>query len=183
MYMQFSAPIGAGGPAEPFTPLAFDAGGNPLPLQGNPSAATLPANPWTAGATSAGGAASLLSSGSSGPLPGTVSGSSPFAVGAPSGAPGGVPVVLPWVDYGGGAAGGPQGTAWQGSAQRGSDWGIFGPEFGGESGEPPWSDAPAGSSTGCCGGSRSLWDLIKAHPWITLGIVVAVVAVVNESGK
>jgi hypothetical protein len=178
VYMPFSAPIGAGGPAEPFTPLAFDAGGNPLPLQGNPSAATLPANPWTAGATSAGGAASLLSSGSSGPLPGTVSGSaaSPFAVGAPSGAPGGVPVVLPWVDYGGGAAGGSPGAAWQGSAQRGSDWGIFGPEFGGGSGEPPWSDAIAGGGCGC----KKSFGL---SPWLILAIVVVAAVVVFSDGE
>ena len=176
MYMSFSAPVGAGGQAEPFTPpaLSFDAGGNPLPLQINPSAATLPANQWTAAATSGGGGDPLMSSGFSlAPLADKVSAARLFAVGAPLSASAGVPVVLPWVDYGGGAAGG---AAWQGSAKpRGSGWGIFGPDFGGSPSEPPWSDAVAGGS--CCGGSRSLWDLIKAHPWLTLGIVAGVVAV------
>lgn len=188
MYIAFNAPIRAGGQPEPFTPplmplaLSFDAGGNPLPLQVNPSASPVPANQWTAAATSAGGGDSLVSSGLSlAPLAGMVSGyaASAPSIGAPSGASGGVPVVLPWLDYGGGAAGGSQAAPWQGSQQPGSGWGIFGAAFGGSQGEPPWSDAVAGGS--CCGGSRSLWDLIKAHPWLTLGIGVTLMRMINGS--
>jgi hypothetical protein len=50
---------------------------------------------------------------------------------------------------------------------------------GGGGGEPPWSDALAGRSGSCCRGSLSLLDRIREHPWISLGVLVAVVAVVK----
>ena len=177
MYMPFNAPVGSGGQAEPFQPtvmpstLSFDAGGNPLPLQSNPSGASLPANPWTAAATSAGGVASLLSSGSaSAAASGSTGGASLALTGAPSGASGGVPVVLPWVDYGGDAAGGSQGLTWQGGKMQGG-WGgsgYGGAGWGGGSnfGEPPWSDALAGGGCGCKKAASGL------SPWLILGIVV-----------
>ena len=137
----------------PFMPLAlsFDIGGNPLPLRGNPSEAALPANPWTAAATSA---------------PAIVPVASPrSSVGTPASVPGGVPVVLPWVDYGGGAAGG---TVLGDSDYRESP------------NEPPWSDSLVGDGGCGCGRSLSIWERIKAHPWITLGIVATVVALMDR---
>ena len=94
-----------------------------------------------------------------------------------SGFPGGVPVVLPWVDYGTAGGGGVSAVAapWQTTMPPdGSRFAAMGP---GATGEPPWSDALSSRPAGCCGGSRSLIQWAKQHPWISLGAVVAVICV------
>jgi hypothetical protein len=37
--------------------------------------------------------------------------------------------------------------------------------------------------SGCCGGSRSLLQLAKQHPWVTLGLVAAGILVIGNMGK
>jgi hypothetical protein len=60
--------------------------------------------------------------------------------------------------------------------------GAFSGDGGGFSGEPPWSDALEGNAP-CCGGSRSLFDIAKAHPWVVLGVVVALVMVFRGTDR
>jgi len=111
-------------------------------------------------------------------IPGAVAGGA--ASPSPS-FPGGVPVVLPWVDYGTAGGGGVSASAapWQTTmTPAGSRFAAM-PAGRGANGEPPWSDALSSRPAGCCGGSRSLLQWVKQHPWLALGAVVAVVCAVK----
>ncbi len=90
------------------------------------------------------------------------------------------PVVLPWLDYGGGATGGPdapvgQVSQWQNTAANGRNlaasrfWAVAAGD-----GEPAWGNALIGGG-GCCGGKGGgLLAWAKQHPWVMLGAVAAV---------
>jgi len=151
MYLNFIAPIGPGGAAAPnLAPVSLDSTGAVL----LPSlAAALAIASVVAGAPSP---AAFVSGGSA------------------------APVVLPWLDYGGGATGGPdapvgQVSQWQNTAANGRNlaasrfWAVAAGD-----GEPAWGNALIGGG-GCCGGKGGgLVAWAKQHPWVMLGAVAAV---------
>ena len=186
MYMPWSAPIGAGGQPEPFVPrIVSDTAGNPLPLQpAIPQARPGVGVPLASGAVGAPvasftfppmlprfsyGGGLIPSAAGSGGTAGAAGDESPT-----------FSQVLPWVDYGSLSDNGAFGPTDQGDAgsYNFARWAFFG---GGDAGggEPPWSDALAGSSA-CCGGSN-LWDWVKAHPLIAAAVAVGLVVVVKGS--
>ena len=73
------------------------------------------------------------------------------------------PVVSPWTDYGIPPS---SGVPWR-TKGRGSGYAS--------SGESPWSDALEGRPPCCCGSGGSVLNMVQAHPWVTLGVVLAVV--------
>jgi hypothetical protein len=95
---------------------------------------------------------------------------------------GGTPAVYPWVNYGlpgdnVSANGAPSPSFAFGSGVLGWN-GASGPF----NGEPPWSNALVNRPSGCCGGSRSILQLAKQHPWVTLGVVIAGILVIGNTG-
>ena len=150
MYLPFIAPIGPGGAAAAsLAPVSLDSTGAVL----LPSLAV---------------AASLAAAAAGSPSPAAyVSGGSA------------APVVLPWLDYGGGATGGPdapvgQLSQWQNTAANGRNlaasrfWAVAAGD-----GEPAWGNALIGGG-GCCGGKGGgLVAWAKQHPWVMLGAVAA----------
>ena len=154
MYLPFIAPIGPGGAAAAsLAPVSLDSTG----------AVLLPS--LAAAASSANAAAGS-------PSPSAyVSGGSA------------APVVLPWVDYGGGATGGPdapvgQSSQWQNTAANGRNlaasrfWAVAAGD-----GEPAWGNALIGGRGGCCGKGGGLLAWAKSHPLAMIGAVVAVFVV------
>ena len=141
MYMQFNAPIGAGGGGYSAIPLVADIEGNPLPLQ--------PEIP-------AGGVASDLSA--------------TAAVSSPT-----FPTVYPWIDYGALT----QDGAFRRTTSPDPMWHQSWFETPGPGGEPPWANALA-DRPACCGGSLSLLDRAKQHPFIALALALGVVLVVKR---
>jgi hypothetical protein len=155
MYIQFVAPIGPGGQSAAALPsVSLDSMGVAVaPVVG---AATLPTG---------------------------VAVSSPVAVAANGTAVSSpAPVVLPWVDYGGGASGGPdapdgQAASWQTPMSPASS--RFRPWFAGDmGGVPPWSDAALVRSCACAQRGGIL-DWVKQHPWVTLGVAAAAVVILD----
>jgi hypothetical protein len=154
MYVNFIGPVGPGGAAAAsLAPVSLDSSGVLV-------------------APSLAAAASAANTAAGSPSPAA------FVAGGSA-----APVVLPWLDYGGGASGGPdapvgQVSQWQTTGGRGSDlvasrfWAVSAGD-----GEPPWSNALVGRSGGCCGKGGGLVAWAKAHPWAMLGAVVAVVVV------
>ena len=156
MYLDFIAPIGPGGAAAAnLAPVSLDSVG----------AVVLP---------SLAAAASAANTAAGSPSPAA------FVAGGSA-----APVVLPWLDYGGGASGGPdapvgQVSQWQNTAADGRNraasrfWAVSAGD-----GEPPWSNALVGRGGGCCGKGGGLVAWAKSHPWAMLGAVAAVVLMVK----
>jgi len=129
----------------------------------------------------------VLSVDSSGPVvastAASAAGSPPTASPAAPATPGGTPVVYPWVNYGlPGDNVSTNGAPGRSFAFGGGVLGWNGPS-GPFNGEPPWSNALVNRPSGCCGGSRSLLQLAKQHPWVTLGLVAAGILVIGNMGK
>jgi hypothetical protein len=154
MYLNFIAPIGPGGAAAPnLAPVSLDSTGAVL----LPSlAAALAIASVVAGAPSP---AAFVSGGAA------------------------APVVLPWVDYGGGATGGPdapvgQLSQWQNTAANGRNlvasrfWAVAAGD-----GEPAWGNALIGGRGGCCGKGGGLLAWAKGHPWAIIGGVAVALMV------
>jgi hypothetical protein len=153
MYLDFIAPIGPGGAAAAnLAPMSLDSVG----------AVVLP---------SVSVAATVANAAAGAPSPALyVSGGSA------------APAVLPWLDYGGGATGGPdapvgQPSQWQNTAAtaRVSAMSRFWAGAAGD-GEPPWSNALVGRG-GCCGKGGGLLAWAKAHPWAIIGGVAVALMV------
>ena len=81
------------------------------------------------------------------------------------------PVVSPWTDYGIPPS---SGVPWR-TKGRGSGYAS--------SGESPWSDALEGRPPCCCGSGGGVLNIIQAHPWVTLGVVLAVVLVFQGADR
>ena len=154
MYLPFIAPIGPGGAAAAnLAPVSLDSTGAVL----LPSLAV--AASWANAAAGSPSPAAYVSGGSA------------------------APVVLPWVDYGGGATGGPdapvgQVSQWQNTAANARNlaasrfWAVAAGD-----GEPAWGNALIGGRGGCCGKGGGLLAWAKSHPLAMIGAVVAVFVV------
>jgi len=155
MYLNFVAPIGPGGPPPTVFPavVSVDSSGPVVASAAAPGSGS----PSTA---------SLAA-------PASSSGGSSFSA----------PVVYPWVSYGlPGESVAMNGAPSPSFAFGAGVLGWNGPS-GSFSGEPPWSNALVNRPAGCCGGSRSLVQIAKQHPWVTLGVAIAGILVIGNMGK